>query len=323
MAEVTLTPIVTVSSMTVPVVGSASSRPTRPPFMVATEWERALQDARAGLRAWRLWTHLGWQDVRGRYRRSIIGPFWMTITMATTTVGLGILFSELWHDSLSTYLPYIGAGLIVWGFIGGCLQDAPESFTVSDEMIKQVPVPFTALVLRMVWRQFIILAHNMVVYVVILAVFFRALSTPNYTMSGDPCRPGGLPCHPGLGWNTLLAIPGFALTVLAMVAASVTLGIVAARYRDIKPLIGAVVQLLFFFTPISWPMDTLIQQIGDKQWIVQVNPLLNFLQIVRQPLIGQQIDWWNWVIAVALTALAWLLAAYMMRRYRHRIAYWV
>ena len=70
-------------------------------------------------------------------------------------------------------------------------------------------------------------------------------------------------------------------------------------------------------------MDTLIQQIGDKQWIVQVNPLLNFLQIVRQPLIGQQIDWWNWVIAVALTALAWLLAAYMMRRYRHRIAYWV
>lgn len=284
--------------------------------------ERSRRDLVDGLRAWRLWGHLAWQDVRRRYRRSLVGPFWLTITMATTTLGLGVLFGVLLHNQLSTFLPYIGAGMIVWGFVGGCLVEGPDSFTASEGVIKLVPAPYTVYVLRTVWRQLITFAHNMIIYVVMLVVFFGALHTPNYTMTGEPCRPGVI-CEPGLGWNALLAIPGFLLLVAGMTATSLTLGIVAARFRDIKPLIGAVVQMLFFYTPISWPLDTFKQAVGSAVWIIQLNPLFHFVQIVRQPMVGQSVDWWSWVIAGGLTVIAWVTALTMLVRYRHRIAYWL
>jgi ABC-2 type transport system permease protein len=304
--------------MTSATLTSAPARGLVAPSNRARSW-RDLVD---GTRAWRLWSHLAWQDIRRRYRRSLVGPFWMTITMATTTLGLGVLFGVLLHNQLSTFLPYIGAGMIVWGFVGGCLSEASESFTASDDVIKLVPAPFTVYALRTVWRQLITFAHNMIIYVVMLVCFFSALHRSNYTMTGEPCRAGVI-CEPGLGWNALLAVPGFLLLVAAMGAASIALGIVAARFRDIKPLISALVQMLFFYTPISWPLDTFKQQVGGAVWIVQLNPLFHFVQIVRQPMVGQAVDWWSWVIAGALTVLAWVAAWAMMVRYRHRVAYWL
>lgn len=292
------------------------------PAAASGNWARGRRDLVDGTRAWRLWTHLAWQDIRRRYRRSLVGPFWMTITMATTTLGLGALFSLLLHNNLATFLPYIGSGMIVWGFVGGCLLEGPDSFTASDDVIKLVPAPYTVYVLRTIWRQLITFAHNMVIYVVLLCCFFGALHQHNYTMTGDPCRPG-LICEPGLGWNGLMAIPGFLLLVAAMTAASLGLGIVAARFRDIKPLIGAVVQMLFFYTPISWPLDTFKEQVGGAVWIIELNPLFHFVQIVRQPLVGQQVDWWSWLIAGVLTVAAWVGALTMLVRYRHRVAYWL
>lgn len=286
-------------------------------------WSRAFDDMRVGLRSWRLWTHLGWNDLRSRYRRSFFGAFWLTIATATTTAGLGILFGALFHSQLATFLPYIGTGLIVWGFINGCLLDGPDTFAASEGVIKQVPAPMMVFVLRTVWRQLLTLAHNMIIYVVLLAVFFGELSH-NYTMTSEYCVPNGLACQPGLGWSVLLAIPGFLILLVAMVALTMILGIFAARFRDVKPLIGAMVQLLFFFLPISWPLDTFVQKVGaGKAWIIQLNPLFHFVQIVRQPLIGQTVDWWSWVVAVGLTVLIWALALTMLRRYRARISYWV
>ncbi|HEV3357500.1 MAG TPA: ABC transporter permease [Pseudonocardiaceae bacterium] len=287
-------------------------------------WSRATQDMREGLLAWNLWSHLGWQDLRSRYRRSIFGAFWLTIATATTTAGLGILFSALFHDQLSTFLPYIGTGLIIWGFISGCLLDGPDTFAVSDGVIKQVPAPMTVFVLRTVWRQLLTLAHNLIIYVVLLAIFFTHLDHP-YTMNTPNCTSGGgLTCQPGLGWYSLLAIPGMVLLVIAMTASTLILGIVAARFRDVKPLIGALVQLLFFFLPISWPLDEFVQKVGGgKAWIIQLNPLFHFVQIVRQPLVGQSVDWWSWLVAIGLTILVWGLALTMLRRYRARISYWV
>jgi ABC-2 type transport system permease protein len=297
--------------------------PAAPAPSDSRTWSRAWQDLRAGARSWQLWTHLGWQDLRLRYRRSLIGPFWMTVTMSTTTVGLGILFSLLLGNQLATFLPYIGSGLIIWGFISGCLLEGPDSFTASGDMIKQVPAPLTVFVLRTVWRQLITLAHNMIIYVVLLLLFFPALHHRNYTMSGAPCTPGGLACQPGLGWNALLAMPGFLLLLATMTAGAMGLGIVATRFRDIKPLIASFLQLLFFVTPISWPLDNFVRQVGNRAWIIQLNPLFHYVQIIRQPMVGQRVDWWSWLIAGVLTVAAWSLALVMLRRYRARVCYWL
>ena len=62
---------------------------------------RARGDLVAGFRRRELWLHLGWQDIKQRYRRSVLGPFWITIATGTTAVAMGGLYSKLFHLELS------------------------------------------------------------------------------------------------------------------------------------------------------------------------------------------------------------------------------
>ena len=77
-------------------------------------WGGARKDLVAGWRSRELWGHLGWQDIRQRYRRSVLGPIWITISMAVTAIALGILYAGLFGNDLSVQLPYILVGFIVW-----------------------------------------------------------------------------------------------------------------------------------------------------------------------------------------------------------------
>lgn len=287
-------------------------------------WGRAWTDLRRGFASWGLWGHLGWNDVKGKYRRSLLGPFWMTVAMGLTTVGLGGVFSFLWRSPVATFVPYVGTGLIVWAFVSGCLLDGLQAFTASEELIKQAAAPLTVHVLRTVWRQTLNFAHNLVVYVVLVLLFFPRLHESGYTMSGLPCGAAGSGvCHPGLGWNGLLAIPGFLLLVALGIASALGLGVVGTRFRDAPPIVAAVVQLLFILVPITWPLDTLIRNAPTKVWLIELNPLFHFVQVVRQPLIGQRLDWWSWAIAGGLTAAAWAVALVLLKHYRARVPYWI
>lgn len=286
-------------------------------------WERALADLRNGFAARELWGHLGWNDVKGHYRRSLLGPFWMTVAMGLTTVGLGGVFSLLWHSPVATFVPYVGTGLIVWAFVSGCLLDGLQTFTSSEELIRQAAAPLTVHALRTVWRQTLNFAHNLVVYVVLVVIFFDHLAQHGYTMFGQPCGRTVDVCHPGLGWNGLLALPAFLLLAALGLAASLVLGVIGTRFRDAPPIVAALVQLLFILVPITWPLDTLIRNAPDKVWLIELNPLFHFVQIVREPLIGQRLDWWSWAVAGGLTALAWAAALYMLKNYRARVPYWI
>ena len=89
------------------------------------------------------------------------------------------------------FLPYLSTGFILWGFISGCLAEGMETFISNEGLIKQLPAPLSVYMLRTVWRQTLLLAHNMIVYVVILVIFFSALDN-QYSLGS----PDGL-CHAG------------------------------------------------------------------------------------------------------------------------------
>ncbi|MFT7867881.1 MULTISPECIES: galactan export ABC transporter permease subunit Wzm/RfbD [Amycolatopsis] len=298
-----------------------------PPASDSKTFSRAFADIKAGFHARELWGHLGWQDIKQRYRRSVIGPFWITITQAVLAVGLGLLYSQLFKLPVEVFLPYISTGFIIWGFIVGCLSEGMETFIANEGLIKQLPAPLSVYMLRTVWRQTLMLAHNMIVYVAVLAIFFSALSN-KYSLLGDGmCVPNHI-CHPGLSWNILLAIPGFLL--LALNAGWVTLlfGIISTRFRDIPQVINSLIQLLFYGTPIVWPVDQLMTG-GTREaasWIlpiVKINPLYHFMQVVRAPLLGQEFSVGNWIVVGSITVVGWALALVAMRNYRARVSYWV
>jgi len=292
-------------------------------------WARAVGDIREGFQQRELWSHLGWQDIKQRYRRSVIGPFWITISQGVISLGLGILYSTLWGLHVSTFLPYIATGFIVWTFISGCLSEGMETFITNEGLIKQIRAPLTVYMLRTVWRQTLMFAHNIIVVVIIGAIFFTSLNHP-YGLEKGVCAVDSTSiCHPGLGWYSLTAIPAFLLLALNACWITLLLGIISTRYRDIPQLINSLIQLLFYMTPIVWPIDQLYGAgaRGDLgKWVVPVvhlNPFYHFVQILRAPLIGQAVNPWSWAVVGGITIVGWGLALVAMRNYRARVSYWV
>ncbi|GLW91951.1 ABC-2 type transport system permease protein [Actinokineospora globicatena] len=301
-------------------VTSAIDIPGTPVVHSGRSWARAAKDIRDGIAARELWGHLGWQDIKQRYRRSVIGPLWITMSMGVTAAGLGFLYSQLFGIEVTTFLPYLTVGFVVWGFIIGCLSEGSDTFMANEGLIKHLPAPLTVYALRTVWRQTLMLAHNLLVYVVVLALFFTSLTTAGYTLS-----PGGAP-QPGLNWSVLMAIPAFALLALNGGWVTLLFGIISTRYRDIPQVINALTQLLFYITPIVWPVDILTTKLGPGDWkhlVLELNPLYHFIQILRAPLIGTTQSWHHWAVVGAITVVGWGFALLAMRNYRSRVSYWV
>jgi len=291
-----------------------------PPAHSGRSFARAWEDIERGIRQKELWGHLGWQDIKQRYRRSVIGPLWITLSMAVTAAGLGLLYSQLLGSPISTYLPYLTVGFIIWNFILGCITEGTDTFITNEGLIKHLPAPLTVFALRTVWRLSLMFLHNLVVYVIVLALFFGDLSVP-YTMTPDGVQ------QPGLTWAVLLAIPAFMLVAFNGVWVTLLFGIISTRYRDIPQVIAALTQLMFFMTPIVWSTDILQAKFaGEGQWrslIAELNPLYHFVQIVRAPLIGNVQSWHNWAVVGGITVIGWILALVAMRNYRARVSYWV
>jgi ABC-2 type transport system permease protein len=266
--------------------------------------EAAVADLRRGWGQRALWGHLGWQDIRQRYRRSVLGPIWITISMAVTAVALGILYAGLFGNDLSVQLPYILVGFIVWAFISGCISEGAEVFIANEGLIKHLPSPLSVHVYRLIWRQTLFFLHNLIVYVVMLLVFPQSLT-----------------------WASLTAVPAFLLLMLNGAWVALFVGIVTTRFRDIMPITQSVVQLMFFLTPIVWIYDDLLNspnpQIAERARLAEFNPFLHFIEIIRRPLLGEDQLVRHWVVVLVITVIGWALTMVVLRRYRSRISYWV
>jgi ABC-2 type transport system permease protein len=265
-------------------------------------WSRAFADLSDGWQQRQLWGHLGWQDIRQRYRRSVLGPLWITISMAVTAVALGLLYSQLFAQPIKTFLPYVTVGFIVWGFIQGCVNEGTEVFIANEGLIKHLPAPISVHIYRLVWRQVLFFLHNLAVYFVMLVVF-------------------GI----DVNWSVLLAIPAFVVLVLNGAWVALMVGIISTRFRDIPPVTQSVVQLMFFMTPIVWIYDDLLKNasIAARARLVEFNPFLHFVEIIRRPMLGQSFEARHWIVVGAITVVGWVLALVFLRNYRARVSYWV
>jgi ABC-2 type transport system permease protein len=222
--------------------------------------------------------------------------------MAVTAIALGVLYAGLFGNDLSVQLPYILVGFIVWSFISGCISEGSEVFIANEGLIRQLPAPLSVHVYRLVWRQILFFAHNLIVYAVMLLVFPQPL-----------------------GWASLMAFPAVVLLAANGAWVALLLGIVTTRFRDLTPITQSLVQLLFFLTPIVWIYDDLLANaaIAERARLVEFNPLLHFIEIIRQPMLGDEQHLRHWVVVLVITGVGWVLTLVALRQYRSRIAYWV
>ena len=264
---------------------------------------RAWADLVTGFGKRELWLHLGWQDIKQRYRRSVLGPLWITIATGVVAAALGLLYSVLFKIPVAQFLPHVTVGLIMWNFISGCIKEGSDVFIDNEGLIKQLPSALSVHVYRLVWKQTLFLAHNMVIWVILMLIFPRPL-----------------------GWDILLAIPALALLIVNGVWVSMFFGIIATRYRDVSPLLEAGTQLLFYVTPIVWTTQTLYEQggaVSERAKLAQLNPLYHYMEVVRAPLIGVDLPTYHWWVVIGCTIAGVLLALGAMKQWRFRVSYWV
>jgi ABC-2 type transport system permease protein len=267
-------------------------------------WQRAFDDLRQGWRQRSLWGYLGWQDIKQRYRRSVLGPLWISISMGVLATGLGVLYAALFSIPIETFLPYVATGLLIWNFISGCILEGSEVFIANEGLIKFLPAPLSLHVYRLVWRQTLFFLHNLVIWLVLILIFPQPIS-----------------------WTLLLAVPAFLLLMINGGWIAIVSGVIATRFRDIPPIMASVVQLTFYLTPIVWQYDKLRlspnPQVAERARLAELNPVMHFLEILREPMLGTQVVWLHWYVVGVITVLGWALALLVMRNYRSRVAYWV
>ena len=256
----------------------------------------AVDDLKRALSLTWFWASLGWQDIVQRYRGSMLGPFWLTITTGIFIAGLGPLYARLFSLEMAKYLPYMALGVTTWGFITSTINDCCTAFVSASHVMKQMKVPRLAIVLQAIWRSVIAFIHNLPIYIIIFLWFKIPLS-----------------------WETILVIPGFVIVCLNLVWIGVVVAILCARYRDIAPIIGSVLQIGFFVTPVMWSYK--LQSVSP--WIVNINPFAAMIELIRAPLLGEVISLPLVVLALACLPVGYALAAALFVRTRRQIVFWV
>lgn len=257
---------------------------------------KGFEDLRAGLGLYYVWIYQAYHDLSAKYKRTILGPLWLSGAFVVMSISYSILFGALFHQKLEVALPYIMSGILVYGLVSFILTEGVEVYIAAGGIIKNHAYPFTFYAFHAICRAFFLFLLNLVVFWIFM-VIIRGFSIPS--------------------WTILLAIP---LALMFMFAWGVLFGMLGARFRDLRFMLPYIAQLLNVLTPLFWHADSI------QGWVrlgIELNPFYAFVQIIRCPLIGISPPLLSWEVAMAYTVLGVFLWLFFFPTFRRRIPFWV
>jgi ABC-type polysaccharide/polyol phosphate export permease len=258
----------------------------------------AIDDLMEGAKLWRLWIRLGLFETKNRYRRTILGPFWL----ASTTIAMGLALAFIrtapggGAGGFGQMLPYVISGVLIWALVGGGHNEGAQTFIGASGVMRSTPLPLSFHVFLQMWRMLIVFAHGVVGYYLI-TLPFGIFRIPHWT----------LPL--GLMLDMWAIFPSFFL-----------LALVSARYRDIGHATTFFFSILFFLSPVFWSPEGAT---GLRAMFVHYNPFAHMVNIIRYPLIGTRPTWEivQWVVGYG--ASAWILLLIFLPMVRRRVIFWL
>ena len=256
----------------------------------------AALDISNGIKNYNAWLQLAKNDIKQKFRRSLIGPFWITISMAVMITVMSLVFSLLFKQNIQKTMPYITVGIILWNYVTSTLNESSVSLCEASSFIRNLPFPLSLHIYRVVARNLIIFGFNSVIYVLVAIIFSVDIS-----------------------FGILRFIPAFMLLVLTLVGLSFACAIVSTRYRDVPQIISNLLLVLFYITPIFWSKSDLPENI----FIIKINPIYYYFDIIRAPLLGSTSENSSYYICIVLTATSLLVSYIIFRVKFNKIPYWV
>lgn len=240
--------------------------------------------------------HLAYSDTKARYKRSMLGPLWLTLGAAIGVVGLGLVWSQLLHQNRSELIPSLTVGLLLWQFMSGCVTESSSAFVRQSQIIRNLKLPYLIHPFQLIVKQLITLGHNLIIFVVVFIIYPQSMSIIN-----------------------LLSVVGLLLLLLNLLWISVLFGMLGARFRDVEQIVQALMPIIFFLTPVIYKAG----HAGVNQFIIWLNPFTYFITIVRDPLFGVVPDISVFMVNIGFAVVGWMVTMIVFNRFSSRIAFWI
>lgn len=241
--------------------------------------------------------YLAWMDVRARYKKSVLGPLWMTIGNFIGIVGLSIVWSAVLKEDAKTFIPSLSIGFIIWQLVSTSIGESSNTFVREAKIIRNVALPIWFFAVRTFARHVINLLHNFIIII-------------------------------GLIWNfdipvtniTWLVIPNLLIVILNLYWITYIIGVLGARFRDIEYLINSFLPILFFISPVIFHPGRLPEGMEAFIWL---NPLSYFIEMIRSPILGEIPRINSYLVMLGLLNIGLLLTYWFNKNYAKRLAFWV
>ncbi len=258
--------------------------------------EGAFRDIVDGVKLYPLWTRLAWEQTVARFRRTILGPFWLTANLLATALALSLVFGGLLGQDYRSNFALIISGILAWSIVGALLVDAAGTFISSGGLMQTMKLPLSFHILLMMMRNFINFLAQIIALWIVLAVL----------------KLGALPT-----WQLL---PGLAIVLIDGALLSMIVAIPSTRFRDVNQTVGFAVQILFFLTPVFWVPA---QMHGKRRLIFELNPFAHLLELIRQPLLGKAPALADWEWSLAMMTIFAVVAVTLLALFRKRVVFWI
>lgn len=240
--------------------------------------------------------HMAWADTRARYKKSVLGPFWITAGNAIAILGLSVVWASLLEEDIESFIPSLTIGLVVWQLIAGTIGEGPTTFTRQANLLRSIPIPHWFFVVRALSKQLINFLHNLLIVALVIIYF----DTP-------------------LQWSSALSLVGFILVAANLFWITYLLGILGARFQDIEHLVTALLPLLFFLSPVIFRADRLPADLN----IIWLNPLSHFIDVIRSPLISTELDYSSYGAMLIFSIAGALTTSALVKHKGRQLAFWV
>jgi lipopolysaccharide transport system permease protein len=268
----------------------AASRPqTISPSIV-----KALDDYRETFRRHELWMSLAWFEIKVQYKRSVLGPFWITLSTGIAIATIGPIYSRLMGGRTDNYFAYLATSIILWNFIAGVINTADVALISAEGLLKDAKLPFVMFIVKEIFKNLITLAHSAVIIVILMFFFSFNINLPLFFVS-------------------------LVVVVLNLFWVGLFLAIFCTRYRDIAQIVTSLVQVAFFVTPVMWQPHML----GDRHFVVEINPFYYLIDVFRSPLLDGNVNVRNLIICIIAAVVGNGLTFLLFAVKRKRIAYWM
>jgi ABC-type polysaccharide/polyol phosphate export permease len=229
--------------------------------------------------------NLAQRDLKARYKKSVLGWVWSLINPAATLAIYTVVFGFFLRaeppvagNGSQIFALYLFCGLVVWNLFAGVVNTSIASFSTAGPLLTRTYFPPECPMvagLGTVLLQSVIEAGILITVMVIIG---------------------------NISWTAILLVPIFLLMACFAFGIGLVLGLANIRFRDVNYLVGIGMQVLFYATPIVYPLSIVPD---NYRRFMELNPVGSFVYAIRQVLYSLELPTvGNWAVMFISAAVS-------------------